>query len=1851
VTLSSAAVVFDDEFHSANDAVDAADQTEQTVRTSVDAAASAADDAPTALVAAASSEWLNQRVRLHWAGGALASAGMRCGVVTRLSWLPADPGTGAGGGCVLATIRFDDGETVDGEALGDLLHESLSSAHVSASVASPLLDDSGPIEIDDRPSGNVAGVVLDSLISQLCAPRDQQQSRSFQPGALLDDAYAACEAPAISVQLQQLICTCCAIVAESRVEESWTQRSFAGAGTSGPATLPAVRQGLQAARIVLRVAGVRDLPAGWVTEDALEATLHFARAVFIKAVVPLFDATGEALQKQNAKLGLSHGDGDGDGDNGLTKPKSTQWARAGVELVSQLLVLLAHVLKHAAAIVQQRSLSDVLLLTLTSFAHATLFVDQNGNAVRVAAALELLQLSAVQTLRSVFRRYPLHRAAILDDLSLSLSRLPKGKKNARSYRVLLPAPGRAPTADAVQMTTALIVQLLQCCAAVSAPVADAKPEVKDEGTAADVKPEPAPNVAAKGGKRATAAAKNHDFDAQPVAAAKKKGKRAPPPQQQQQQQKASEADVAEAEAAAAAAQIAVELEASAAATKQQKAAPDSAETPGQMARYLLTPIVSRCATSKDEAGHKAALENLVRDLLLLWPLAEWPGAETALLALARLLMRSLASTGNDGGGDAADAVASSAPLRELALSLLGQIGARVQEVAVATGGEVSLGVAGVAATEPQTLASTVVCCVCCARFLVDSIDQVGTADWCCAACQARSAFADLRAEVLPPPPPVKVEPAKAAKGKKRKAASDGSEHDAVAAEPEASAEVQARARADLDELVAKKLVLNWLTVQAALANESGEAGDVLLDAQRTLLARWHLRARVSNDTDSAALLWHHFERCVGVKPPREALVFGDAESRRLARELLLQCGALAALFPLLLRTLLQLLSEPSKAVRARALKALSSIADANPTILLEGAARRAVSDRCLDTATSVRESALSLLGKYMLQSNNEELIRQFMPVVLERARDTGVSVRKSVVAILRELCVRAPGHARVVQICRTMVQRINDVPTVSSAILRTFELLWFAPAADGASLAQRCDQIGAVCAVSSSSSDWLVDLMTKLLDSPVPATAAATRDICTQLVALLAKRVVDFDELRSAAGADDASDAQFLAALAALGMFVRARPALALPHVLALAHYLRVPNVRVDAGDARAVAVRRTDVAAALRVTALLEQCAPLLASCDVTFLARVESDLSSLISSQGLAMVESSISCLGKLVTHVTLNRALMLDLLAKCVKFVEPRRPGKQAKPVDARDKPMLLRCICVIGLLVQHYDFDGDASHDFGDAAVVAAAASRGDRNVTHAFELLRAFVPDTNEEDVRVRAVRSLCAVLARRPALLLDKAIAWLLRGAEPSWKVTEAVLEGLHELLRLQQLAYASPLEPLPQIDEASEELVSEDEGVVAAAAAAAPETDEKAAGAVVASAASAANAFVSMHDASDTSVVSTQMQLAMPSVLAHFGHARDEVRLQALRLTTMATRMGIINPLLCVPASLALLADANDELAKAALVLLAYVHGKHANMLHLRLVDGVRGAYQQQRARIVAARTSARLTKREATIAGSVRAINVATHEAKFARLYQLLEANRRQREAFVSGVVAQLELDTRHERIDVPYVAFLCELLASLPYRALPEVLEAVCVAHRVVSLQGSGVVRQCERLLATAAAAATATATAAPSELHNACNAAAALSLLVYLKRFLKRAWGLSAEQLREHGSLATTRAVSKVPPVRRHEGELLGSSAGFADVLLESGGDAERMKAQHETLAQLMEEELDDHFDVHADDEDDPAAMQASADATAGQRKRGRPRKNAAKSAPKKQAKAGSVADADVVVSDAENLDDEAPDAFE
>jgi hypothetical protein len=82
----------------------------------------------------ANNEWLNRRVRVPWpalndesADTNGASDAMRRGVVTACSWLPTDTDdTAAGGsarGIIVASVRFDDGDTVDGEAISDFLHD------------------------------------------------------------------------------------------------------------------------------------------------------------------------------------------------------------------------------------------------------------------------------------------------------------------------------------------------------------------------------------------------------------------------------------------------------------------------------------------------------------------------------------------------------------------------------------------------------------------------------------------------------------------------------------------------------------------------------------------------------------------------------------------------------------------------------------------------------------------------------------------------------------------------------------------------------------------------------------------------------------------------------------------------------------------------------------------------------------------------------------------------------------------------------------------------------------------------------------------------------------------------------------------------------------------------------------------------------------------------------------------------------------------------------------------------------------------------------------------------------------------------------------------------------------------------------------------------------------------------------------------------------------------------------------------------------------------------------------------------------------------------------------------------
>lgn len=75
-------------------------------------------------------------------------------------------------------------------------------------------------------------------------------------------------------------------------------------------------------------------------------------------------------------------------------------------------------------------------------------------------------------------------------------------------------------------------------------------------------------------------------------------------------------------------------------------------------------------------------------------------------------------------------------------------------------------------------------------------------------------------------------------------------------------------------------------------------------------------------------------------------------------------------------------SEPSIAVRTRAMKCLANIVEVDPLVLKRKDMQMGVNQKFLDTAISVREAAVDLVGKFVL--SNQELIDQYYDMLSTR---------------------------------------------------------------------------------------------------------------------------------------------------------------------------------------------------------------------------------------------------------------------------------------------------------------------------------------------------------------------------------------------------------------------------------------------------------------------------------------------------------------------------------------------------------------------------------------------------------------------------------------------------------------------------------------------------------------------------------------------------------------------------------------------------------------------------------------------------------------------------------------------------
>ncbi|KAL9259895.1 Sister chromatid cohesion protein SCC2-like protein [Drosera capensis] len=147
-------------------------------------------------------------------------------------------------------------------------------------------------------------------------------------------------------------------------------------------------------------------------------------------------------------------------------------------------------------------------------------------------------------------------------------------------------------------------------------------------------------------------------------------------------------------------------------------------------------------------------------------------------------------------------------------------------------------------------------------------------------------------------------------------------------------------------------------------------------------------------------------------------------------------------FDTILSLLMVSLRENSPVIRAKALRAVSLIVEADPDGLCDAWVQSAVEGRFCDSAISVREAALELVGRYI--ASHPDVSLKYFEKVAERVKDTGVSVRKRAIRIIREMCISNANFPEFPRACIDIISRVGDEESsIQDLVCKTFYEFWF----------------------------------------------------------------------------------------------------------------------------------------------------------------------------------------------------------------------------------------------------------------------------------------------------------------------------------------------------------------------------------------------------------------------------------------------------------------------------------------------------------------------------------------------------------------------------------------------------------------------------------------------------------------------------------------------------------------------------------------------------------------------------------------------------------------------------------------
>ncbi|KAJ8930877.1 hypothetical protein NQ314_016297 [Rhamnusium bicolor] len=389
----------------------------------------------------------------------------------------------------------------------------------------------------------------------------------------------------------------------------------------------------------------------------------------------------------------------------------------------------------------------------------------------------------------------------------------------------------------------------------------------------------------------------------------------------------------------------------------------------------------------------------------------------------------------------------------------------------------------------------------------------------------------------------------------------------------------------------------------------------------------------------------------------------DYNSAELIAQFLASKRYFSQSFDQYLKAILIVLKETSIAIRTKAMKCLTMIVEADPSVLGRHDMQMGVNHSFLDHSTSVREAAVDLVGKFVL--SRPELINKYYEMLSARILDTGVSVRKRVIKILKDICIECPEFPKIPEICVKMIRRVNDEEGIRKLVMEVFQNMWFTPTKDTSLLRKVMHITDVVASSKEIGLEWFEQLLlslfkpkedkddsTKIATEPPKALLLA----CRQIVDCLIENVLSLEESTESSG----SSQRLVACLTTLHLFAKIRPQLLVKHASTLQPYLGL-------------------------------KCQ---SSGDIQIISSLEEDAMKLVLQHDRPIVSSCLSCLGSIINKVTHNYQLIRDCFKKYYEYLIRYKTWVEMDYtkclVDIKYRALFRRALFIVGLLLRHFDF---------------------------------------------------------------------------------------------------------------------------------------------------------------------------------------------------------------------------------------------------------------------------------------------------------------------------------------------------------------------------------------------------------------------------------------------------------------------------------------------------------------------------------------------------------------------------------